>query len=236
LNAQPVIMVGDPSKGYEIARYPGEFEPGSGKAKFFNIYPYLTLLFIPLYPVMVWMYPDIPDYFKIYAYLIGLAIVVPMGLFGFLVVENALKARASPIIVYSNGIESSAGRLERWRKRPDFVPKAIIAQVEMNEHSVQQVKGYRTFITMKIKTKEGWEKFFTARSKERMEGFRETVSSKLGVPVKYERLTDERGKRIKASDPQIALPVDNSVQYCTGCGAKIVTGAGFCGVCGRRLR
>jgi hypothetical protein len=229
-------MVGDPSKGYEIARYPGEFEPGSGRGKFFNIYPYLTLLFIPLYPVMVWMHPDIPDYFKIYAYIIGLAIVVPMGLFGFLVVENALKARASPKNVYSNGIESSAGRLERWRKRPDFVPKAIIDQVEMNEHSVQQVKGYRTFITMKIKTKEGWEKFFTARHLERMQGFQETVSSRLGVPVIYKRLTDERGKRIKASALQSVPQVDNDIQYCTGCGARIVTGAGFCGVCGRRLR
>jgi hypothetical protein len=231
-----VTMLGDIIKGYEIARFSGAYAEGSRKAKFFAAYPYLTLLFIPILPVMVWIHPGIPYDLKPFAILIGMAFVLPMEIFGFLVVDNVLKGRAAPIIIYSNGIENVGGRLGRWKKRTDFIPKSSIVHVEMYEFTVQQVRGFKTFVTVKIKTREGWKKFISGRPVEKMQGFRETVSSKLGIMVKYEQLGNSKKAPNKAPAYQVSSPpIDSGTNFCDRCGTKRVPGAPFCGRCGKKL-
>lgn len=228
-------MVGELNRGYEISRIPGKYREGSRKARFYALYPYLTLLAIPMCPVMVWFNPNITADLKVWGILFGLAMVLPVGIFGFLVVENTFRSHASPTILYSNGIENVAGRWDAIRKRPSFVPSVSIDHIELNEFSVQQGRGYRTFITVKIRSREGWERFFTALPKESVLGFWETAASKLGVQLRYLRLTDERGKRIKNPEAQPFPALDHRAKYCEGCGEKAVPGASFCGRCGRKL-
>jgi hypothetical protein len=228
-------MVGDPSKGYEIARYSDEWAEDKGKRLMVTIYPYLGFTVVPLVAITLFTLSNIDAETRNIVLLTTMPFAIGMALVCYFLFDNILSGKRNPIIVYSNGIEHANGRMDRLRKISDFVPKGSISQVEVYEFTHEEMKGRPRFMSVKIKIREGKEKFIAARRIERMKGFREAVA-RLGVPIVERDGTAATGPAPVASYSAAPSNANDGVMFCDVCGTRVEHGASFCGRCGKRLR
>lgn len=226
--------MGDASKGYEIARFSDEWAEDTGKRLFTKIYPFLGFIVIPVVLAALFTIPGADAELRSLTILVTMPMVIIMALFAYFVLDNVLSGKRNPIIIYSNGIEHVHGRLDYIRKIPDFVPRTSITHVEMHEFDQEQVKGRPRFISVKIKTREGKEKFIAARRVERMIGFREAVT-KIGVPIVDSGNGAVAGP-VRAASYSPASSSNDGFIFCDACGSRVDSGASFCGRCGKRVR
>ncbi len=226
-------MVGDQSKGYVIAKYTDEWAEDKGKRLFTTIYPYLGFIVIPIVLAALFTIPGADVELRTLMIMITMPIVIVMSVFTYFLLDNVLSGKRNPIIIYSNGIEHVHGHMDHVRKIPDFVIKSSISQVEVHEFTQEQIKGKPRFMYVKIKTREGKEKFIAARRIERMKGFREAVA-KIGVPIIDSGIGTVTGPA--PSYPSASSGVNDGVIFCDACGTRVESGASFCGRCGKKVR
>lgn len=228
-------MMEDNFKGHEIARFPGYWADDKKKDSFFKMYPFLPFITVPMVLAVLFLSPKFPPEDRDLILLVTMPFVLGMCVGSYFLFEMVMTGKRSPIIVYSNGIEHKGGYLDRFKHRPDFIPKASIQQVEVKEHSFNTPKGDRSFVTLRIRTREGREKFISTRPAEKMKGLREALSEKLGVTVKDGKEGSAHKVPVAPSYAEWRAPIDTGVHFCDKCGENAVEGAAFCGRCGKML-
>jgi len=228
-------MMDDPIKGYVIARFPGRWEDDKRKDTLFTFYPFFGFVTIPLVLLALFISPKITPEIRDIAMLITIPFALIMSVVAFFLFDMVMTRQRSPIIVFSGGIEYKGGYLDRWKHRPDFIPKAMIQKVDVSDSIIDTVKGKETYTSINIHMTNGQAKQ-AFRKAEKISGFKEAMV-KMGAVV-----CDAKAAAYKSSSSRSAPPApvqgsqsNNGNNFCGGCGTRLEEGVTFCGKCGRKV-
>lgn len=195
-------------KGYEIARFIGEYGDNKLKDRVYALFPFLVIIIMIVPLILILITSQNVDQEKVATlFVLSSPIILFFGGFSYFIFEMRITPQRSPITLYSNGIEHRIGHIDRMRHRPDFIPKSTIRDVEIVENIYVNTNGREfSFTTVIIRTNDDHTRCIPPRRTDKMAGFGEAVQ-RIGVKLILS------GNAAHASDIPVSKPLENA-QIC----------------------